>query len=154
MADSRSLTFDELEMTSENGSSDLNVEFLRIADSSESAFMAYEQILRNRGRLTDADAVYFVIPEPIRLLGQWAEKYKERYRWRLRGSFTCTNPFGAELRSVAESLNRIAPGQFAFTGAAAASLRAPFVDIDKIDQDYFRRFGLSSYEKTSASPRS
>jgi hypothetical protein len=74
-----------------------------------------------------------VIPEPIRLLSQWAEKYKERYRWRLRGSFTSTNPFGAELRSVAESLNRIAPGQFAFTGAAAASLRAPFVDIDKID---------------------
>jgi len=74
-----------------------------------------------------------VIPEPIRLLSQWAEKYKERYRWRLRGSFTCTNPFGAEPRSVAESLNRIAPGQFAFTGAAAASLRAPFVDIDKID---------------------
>ena len=73
MADSRSLTFDELEITSENGSSDLNVEFLRIADSSESAFMAYEQILRNRGRLTDADAVYFVIPEPIRL---WASGRK------------------------------------------------------------------------------
>jgi len=74
-----------------------------------------------------------LIPEPIRLLNQWAEKYKERYRWRLRGSFTCTNPFGAEVRGVAESLNRIAPGQFAFTGVAAASLRASFVDIDKID---------------------
>ena len=74
-----------------------------------------------------------VIPEPIRLLSQWAGKYKERYRWRLRGSFTCTNPFGAELRSVTESLNRIAPDQFAFRGAAAAWLRAPFVDIDKID---------------------
>ncbi|MGA2813513.1 MAG: hypothetical protein ABSG16_19090 [Candidatus Acidiferrum sp.] len=74
-----------------------------------------------------------VVPEPVRLLSQWAEKYKERYRWRLRGSFTCTNPFGVGLRSVAESLNRIAPGQFAFTGAAAASLSAPFIDIDKFD---------------------
>jgi hypothetical protein len=74
-----------------------------------------------------------VIPEPTRLLDRWAQKYKERYRWRLRSSFTCSNPFGAELAGIAESLTRVAPGGFAFTGAAAASVRAPFVDLDSID---------------------
>lgn len=40
------------------------------------------------------------VPEPSRLLGQWAEKYKERYRWRLRSSFQTGNPFGTDLVDI------------------------------------------------------
>ena len=74
-----------------------------------------------------------VVAEPSRLLQQWAEKYKERYRWRLRRSFQTNNPFGRELQSVTEGLEKLAPGPYAFSGASAASTDAPFVDIDVID---------------------
>jgi hypothetical protein len=32
-----------------------------------------------------------LVPAPRRLLTQWAEKYKERFRWRLRSSFLASN---------------------------------------------------------------
>lgn len=74
-----------------------------------------------------------VVPEPARLLVQWAEKYKERYRWRLRSSFQTTNPFGKDLDAVNAGLQRLARGTYAFSGAMAASVAAPFVDIEVID---------------------
>ncbi len=74
-----------------------------------------------------------VVPEPSRLLQQWAEKYKERYRWRLRRSFQTNNPFGRDLQSITSGLERVAPGGYAFGGAMAASTEAPFVDIEMID---------------------
>jgi hypothetical protein len=52
------LSFDDLTITREGSKSDLNNQFLDEANSSESAFVAYEQILRSRGDLTRADAVY------------------------------------------------------------------------------------------------
>ena len=52
------LTFDDLTVTGEGNKSDLNNDFLEQASSSESAFLTYEQILRNRGDLTQADSVY------------------------------------------------------------------------------------------------
>jgi hypothetical protein len=74
-----------------------------------------------------------VVAEPSRLLQQWAEKYKERYRWRLRRSFQTPNPFGRDLQSVTQGLEKLAPSPYAFSGAIAASTEAPFVDIDVID---------------------
>ena len=74
-----------------------------------------------------------LVPEPSRLLAEWAEKYKERYRWRLRSSFQTNNPFGRDLQSISSGIDRLAPGTFAFSGAMAASLEAPFVDIDIAD---------------------
>lgn len=74
-----------------------------------------------------------VVPEPARLLVQWAEKYKERYRWRLRSSFQTNNPFGKDLDAVSAGLQRLSKGTYAFSGAMAASLAAPFVDIEVID---------------------
>lgn len=74
-----------------------------------------------------------VVPEPSRLLVQWAEKYKERYRWRLRSSFQTSNPFGQDLQSIGAGIERLAPGTYAFSGAVAASIEAPFVDIEVID---------------------
>lgn len=74
-----------------------------------------------------------VVPERTRLLQEWGEKYKERYRWRLRRSFQTSNPFGRDLQSISEGLQKLTSGVYAFSGAVAASTEAPFVDIDTID---------------------
>jgi hypothetical protein len=75
-----------------------------------------------------------LVPEPKRVLTQWAKEYKDRYRWYLRRSFKVPNPFGANLESVRQDLDRLLrPQCYAFSGAAAASLTAPFVDVDPID---------------------
>ena len=74
------------------------------------------------------------VPEPKRLLMKWAELYKNRYRWYLRRAFTCSNPFGSDLAAVTKGLRKLAAkAPFAFSGSAAASLTAPFVDLDVID---------------------
>jgi hypothetical protein len=74
------------------------------------------------------------VPEPRRLLTTWAQEYKDRYRWYLRRSFKVPNPFGTNLQSVQQDLDRLLrPQCYAFTGAAAASLTAPFADVDPID---------------------
>ena len=75
-----------------------------------------------------------LVPEPRRLLTRWAQEYKKRYKWYLRRSFGISNPFGPDLKSVSRGLERLVKPQcFAFTGAAAASATAPFVDADPID---------------------
>jgi hypothetical protein len=74
-----------------------------------------------------------VVPEPARLLAQWAEKYKDRYRWRLRSSFQTPNPFGVDVAKIIVGLNDVIPGSYAFTSAMAASVDSPFVDIDVVD---------------------
>lgn len=75
-----------------------------------------------------------LVPEPRRLLTRWAQEYKERYKWYLRRSFKISNPFGPDLQSVRRGVDRlIKPQCYAFTGAAAASVAAPFVDVDPID---------------------
>jgi hypothetical protein len=73
-----------------------------------------------------------VVPEPRRLLAEWAEKYKERYRWRLRSSFELANPFGGGVSEISAGLQQQIKA-YAFTGAAAASLVAPFVELDRVD---------------------
>lgn len=74
-----------------------------------------------------------VVAEPSRLLEHWAEKYKERYRWRLRTSFQTNNPFGRDLQSISQGLQQLVSTEYGFSGAIAASIEAPFVDIDIID---------------------
>jgi len=73
-----------------------------------------------------------VVPEPRRLLLEWAEKYKERYRWRLRSSFEISNPLGTTLAQINSGLQPLLRGPYAFTAAAAAT-DAPFIDLDRID---------------------
>lgn len=73
-----------------------------------------------------------LVPEPGRLLTEWAERYKERYRWRLRSSFQTSNPFGPKVSDIAEGLRPVISGWYAFTGAAAA-IEAPFIELDRID---------------------
>ena len=73
-----------------------------------------------------------VVPEPRRLLLEWAEKYKERYRWRLRSSFETSNPFGSTLTQINSSLEPLLRAPYAFTAAAAAA-DAPFIDVDRVD---------------------
>src|SRR5207249_7177452 len=72
-----------------------------------------------------------LVPEPRRLLLAWAEKYKERYRWRLRSSFEVPNPFGGGVSRISEQLEEQVSGAYAFTAAAAASVIAPFVELDR-----------------------
>ena len=74
-----------------------------------------------------------LVPEPRRLLLSWAEKYKERYRWRLRNSFEVSNPFGEGVSRISEQLQERVSGAYAFTAAAAASVIAPFVELDRVD---------------------
>jgi hypothetical protein len=74
-----------------------------------------------------------IVAEPVRLLQQWGEKYKERYRWRLRSSFLTGNPFGSGLADIADGIGRTIQGAYAFSGAIAAASNAPFVDIDLVD---------------------
>lgn len=75
-----------------------------------------------------------LVPEPKRLLTIWAQEYKDRYRWYLRRSFKVPNPFGPGLKAVRQALDGLLkPRCYAFTGAAAASGSAPFVDVDSID---------------------
>lgn len=86
-----------------------------------------ELLVRRRGKAV-------LVPEPGRLLFRWAAKYKERYQWYLRRSFKCPNPFGPDLASIARGLDRrIGSDSYALTGAAAAQLSAPFVEVDAID---------------------
>ncbi len=75
-----------------------------------------------------------LVPEPGRLLTKWAQEYKDRYRWYLRRSFKVPNPFGPGLNAVRQALDGLLkPPCYAFTGAAAASVTAPFIDVDPID---------------------
>lgn len=74
-----------------------------------------------------------LVPEPQRLLKVWADKYRERYRWRLRQSFRLKQPLGKKLNSVSRVLRQAGLKSFAITGSAAASLRAPLVDIEIVD---------------------
>ena len=74
-----------------------------------------------------------VVPEPARLLQMWADKYKERYRWRLRSSFQIGNPFGSDLTKIADGIGPLLQGVNAFTGAIAATKEAPFIDVDIVD---------------------
>lgn len=75
-----------------------------------------------------------LVPEPKRLLTMWAQEYKDRYRWYLRRSFKVPNPFGQGLKAVQQALDGLLkPRCYTFTGAAAASVTAPFVDVDPID---------------------
>jgi hypothetical protein len=74
-----------------------------------------------------------VVPEPRRLLEQWAERYKERYRWRLRSSFQTGNPFGTDLPALANGISSLIDRAYAFTGATATTIDAPFIDIDVVD---------------------
>lgn len=75
-----------------------------------------------------------LVPEPKRLLFRWADKYKERYRSYLRRSFKSINRFGPDVEAVTAGLALlISPNSFAFTGAAATQITAPFVDLSTID---------------------
>jgi hypothetical protein len=75
-----------------------------------------------------------LVPEPRRLLTQWAEKYKERFRWRLRSSFLTANPYGSDVDTIGQCLrNEFKQLPFAFTGVAAAAARAPYLDAETVD---------------------
>jgi hypothetical protein len=74
-----------------------------------------------------------LLPEPKRLLVAWAGKYRERYRARLRKSVTYPNPFGKDLAKINRAFGTLPLDGFAFTGTAAAILRAPFLDLDTVD---------------------
>ena len=74
-----------------------------------------------------------IVAEPERLLRQWGEKYKERYRWRLRSAFQAGNPFGNDIAAIAVGISPRIHGAYAFSGAIAAASDAPFVDIEVID---------------------
>ena len=73
-----------------------------------------------------------IVPEPQRLLQQWAEKYRERYRWRLRRSFQANNPFGRDLTQINQALQPLITTPYVFSGAMAAT-DAPFVDVDQVE---------------------
>jgi len=84
-----------------------------------------ELLIRRNGSLV-------TVPDPKRILMRWAEKYRERYRRRARTAVQIPNPFGATAEDVAKGLEGL-EGTMAFTGAAAASEKAPLVDVDSME---------------------
>lgn len=75
-----------------------------------------------------------LVLDPKQLLFRWAEKYQERYKWMRRSSWLCNNPFGFDIKSSIKGLqDKFPSSEFKITGSAAASLTAPFVNIDRID---------------------
>lgn len=93
--------------------------------SKATASLEEQLLIRRRG-------MSLVVPEPQRLLEQWAEKYRERYRWRLRSSFQTNNPFGRTVDDINPGLTSMITTPYVFSGAIAAS-DAPFVDIDQVE---------------------
>jgi hypothetical protein len=105
-------------------------------DSFEVSFSLASRVLRSLEEelLVMRKNSSILVPEPRRLLSRWAQEYKDRCRWYLRRSFKVANPFGPGLQSVKQGLDGLLkPRCYAFTGAAAASVTAPFVDADPID---------------------
>jgi hypothetical protein len=94
-----------------------------------------------------------LVPEPQRLLEQWAQKYKERYRWRLRSSFQTANPFGADATSINRGLEPLLSGPYALTGAIAVESEAPFVDVDIVDVFLMPDEKSSQLRELRAQPR-
>jgi hypothetical protein len=99
-----------------------------------------------------------LVPEPRRLLLEWAEKYKERFRWRLRSSFETSNPFGKAPAEINVGLQSLLTTPYAFSGAAAAT-EAPFIDLDRIDifllpnQDDLKLRQLSQRPASQGAPK-
>jgi len=106
--------------------SDVNFAISVGAVSKAIASLEEQLLVRRRGAAV-------LVTEPERMLQQWAEKYRERYRWRLRRAFTTNNPFGDELLAIDSGIRGTFAGPYAFTGAVAVSKTAPFVDIDLIE---------------------
>jgi hypothetical protein len=80
------------------------------------------------------DALQIVVLEPRQLLFRWADKYRDHYKWARRSSWTSKNPFGFDVQSSIKGFqSQFEDLDFAVTGAAAANLIAPFVNIDRID---------------------
>lgn len=88
--------------------------------------LANDLLVRRRGTLT-------IVPEPERLLRQWAERYAVRYRWRLRSSFLAENPLGSTPVRIARKLSALNMNEYAFTGGAAASVKAPYFEPETFD---------------------
>ncbi len=107
------------------------------------ASLEEQLLIRRRGTAV-------AVPEPKRLLVQWAEKYKERYRWRLRSSFQTGNPFGKDLEKIKTGIEPLVSGPYAFTSAAAASSSAPYIDIDVVDTFLFANRSAGSLRKLAS----
>jgi hypothetical protein len=116
------------ELASESRQRPFGIETFAVSPSSISKTLRAleeELLVRRRG-------LKVLVPEPRRLLIRWAEKYKERYRGYLRQSFKVTTRFGIDLKALTDDLRNAFMG-FVLTGAAAASVVAPFVDIETIE---------------------
>lgn len=80
------------------------------------------------------DGLKILVPEPRQLLFRWAEKYREDYKKYIIDAFKTNNPFGFALDSSIKGLiSQIPDIAVLITGSAAASLVAPFVNVDQID---------------------
>jgi hypothetical protein len=99
------------------------------------------------------DEMKIVIPDPKQLLFQWAEKYKERYKWMRVSSFKSNNPFGFEVESSIQKLtDRFNDLNFFVSGSAAANFVAPFVNVDRIDVFLLDKSGTESLRSLSNEP--
>ncbi len=74
------------------------------------------------------------VPDPGNLLSRWADKYRERWKWERRGAYTSSNPFGADIKTVYGKLREdYRDINILFTGTVAASVMAPYADVEKMD---------------------
>jgi hypothetical protein len=75
-----------------------------------------------------------LVSDPSQLLSQWADKYRENYKNYLKGAIKSNNPLGFTPESTLKKLPLVMSDmKVLLTGSAAASMIAPFVNIDRID---------------------
>lgn len=101
---------------------------LSISSISKTIRALQEELLVRRRNLK------IIVADPRQLLYIWAKKYKERFKWMRKSSWTSKNPFSLDVESSIRELNLRFEGLDALvSGSAATNFIAPFVDIDRID---------------------
>jgi len=73
-----------------------------------------------------------LVPEPRRLLLAW-RKNTRNVTAGVYEALRSPNPFGGGVSRISEQLQEQVSGAYAFTAAAAASVVAPFVELDRVD---------------------
>lgn len=135
-----SITDISKELIQESSRQNRNISFQISMSSISKTIESLEESL-----LIRRDGLKIQVPDPKKLLLDWAERYQKRYRWSRysREAWQCNNPFGFDVKSSIDGLLKEFPNlDVLVTGSASANFTAPFTNVDQIDV-----FILNNFEK-------
>lgn len=118
---------EEIKMESEKQKIDFK---LSLASISKTVKSLDEELLIRR------DGKKIIVPDPKQLIFRWAEKYREMdSRTISEGMMDIRNPFSSETPTSVKKLLNIVENikSYTVTGTSAATLAAPFINIDRIE---------------------